>query len=69
LNFFWFWSDEGVHWNTAKIILKTNGGQKVNTLFAEAHPDAVLVIVDKIDSRRVPGGQRLWVLGNTGFLE
>jgi hypothetical protein len=49
--------------------LKTDGEQNLNALFAEAHPDAVLVIHDKVDEQRVPGKQRLWVWGAAGFLD
>ena len=61
--------DEGAHWTPEEIILKTDGEQNLNALFAEAHPDAVLVIVDKVDEQRVPGKQRLWVWGAAGFLD
>ena len=43
--------------------------RNLNALFAEAHPDAVLAIVDKVDEQRVPGKQRLWVWGDAGFLK
>jgi hypothetical protein len=46
-----------------------DGEQNLNALFAEAHPDAVLVIQDKVDEQRVPGKQRLWVWGAAGFLD
>ena len=61
--------DEGAHWIQGRVILKTDGEQNLNALFAEAHPDAVLVIVDKVDEHRVPGKQRLWVWGAAGFLD
>lgn len=61
--------DEGAHWTPGEVILKTDGEQKLNALFAEAHPDAVLAIVDKVDEQWVPGKQRLWVWGDAGFLE
>ena len=61
--------DEGAHWTPEEVILKTDGEQNLNALFAEAHPDAVLVIVDKVDEQRVPGKQRLWVWGAAGFLD
>ena len=44
-------------------------GTMIEYYFAEAHPDAVLVIVDKVDEQRVPGKQRLWVWGAAGFLD
>ena len=62
-------TDKGAHWTPGEIILKTDGEQKLNALFAEAHPDAVLAIVDKVDEQWVPGKQRLWVWGDAGFLE
>ena len=61
--------DEGGHWIPGEVILKTDGEQNLNALFAEAHPDAVLVIHDKVDERRVPVKQRLWVWGAAGFLD
>ena len=54
---------------TGEVILKTDGEQNLNALFAEAHPDAVLVIHDKVDEQRVPSKQRLWVWGAAGFLD
>ena len=61
--------DEGAHWTPGEVILKTDGEHNLNALFAEAHPDAVLVIHDKVDEQRVPGKKRLWVWGAAGFLK
>ena len=61
-------SDEGINWTTGKIILKTEGEQKLNALFTNAHPDAVLAIIDQVDAKRIPGNQRLWIWGKSGFL-
>lgn len=60
--------DEGASWSQGEIILRTDGEQKLNAQFADAHPDAVLLITDKIDVKRIPGEQRLWVWGKSGFL-
>ena len=62
-------SDEGTHWIPGEIILKTEGEQKLNALFANAHPDAVLAIIDQVDAKRIPGKQRLWIWGQSGFLK
>ena len=61
--------DEGAHWTQGEIILRTGGEQNLNALFADAHPDAVLLITDKVDAKRIPGEQRLWVWGKSGFLK
>ena len=61
--------DEQLIKNIAQTITEADGEQNLNALFAEAHPDAVLAIVDKVDEQRVPGKQRLWVWGDAGFLE
>ena len=60
--------DEGTNWKPKEIILQTVGEQNLNALFADAHQDAVLLITDKIDTKRIPGKQRLWVWGESGFL-
>jgi hypothetical protein len=60
--------DEGTNWNPKEIILQTVGEQNLNALFADAHQDAVLLITDKIDTKRIPGKQRLWIWGESGFL-
>jgi hypothetical protein len=62
-------SDEGTHWIPGEIILKTEGEQKLNALFANAHQDAVLAIIDQVDAKRMPGKQRLWIWGQSGFLK
>ena len=61
--------NEAAHWTPVEVILKTNSEQNLNALFAEAHPHAVSAIIDKVDEQRVPGGQRLWVWGETEFLD
>ena len=60
--------DEGTNWKPKEIILQTVGEQNLNALFADAHQDAVLLITDKIDKQRIPGKQRLWIWGESGFL-
>jgi len=60
--------DKGANWTHKEIILQTDGEQNLNALFADAHQDAVLLITDKIDAKRIPGKQRLWVWGKSGFL-
>ena len=60
--------DEGTNWKPKEIILQTVGEQNLNALFADAHQDAVLLITDKIDTKRIPGKQRLWIWGESGFL-
>ena len=60
--------DEGASWSEGEIILRTDGDQKLNAQFADAHPDAVLAIIDLVDAKRIPGKQRLWVWGESGFL-
>ena len=61
--------DEGAHWTFGSIMLETDGEQRLNTQIANAHPDAILVICDKVDDNRTPGKQRLWVWGDAGFLK
>ena len=61
-------SDEGTNWIQGEIILKTEG-EKTKFIFANAHPDAVLAIIDQVDQKRIPGKQRLWIWGKSGFLK
>jgi hypothetical protein len=61
--------DAGASWSQGEIILRTDGEQKLNAQFANAHQDAVLAIIDLVDAKRIPGKQRLWIWGQSGFLK
>ena len=43
------------------------GGAKLNALFADAHPDAVLLITDKVDAKADPRRTTIMGLGNPDF--
>ncbi|MDJ0702485.1 MAG: BNR-4 repeat-containing protein [Leptolyngbyaceae cyanobacterium MO_188.B28] len=60
--------DQGLTWEADDVLIEAGEKVILNTNIANAHPDAQLVIVDSYRVRR-PGTQRIWMAGDSGFLE